>query len=132
MSNKLTEQQIADLRRQLKDRYYVMREEIRQELLDSDNEQFIDLAGRVHDLEEQSVADFLVDLKLASIDRHIEEIRNIDAALIRIAEASYGTCKDCDAAIPVERLKAYPTAMRCLACQDRYEKLPLQAARPSL
>jgi len=115
------DKQRKELKKQLKDRYFELREEIRQELLRSDEQHFIDLAGLVHDIEEESVADLLVDLDLTIVDMHIEEIRQIDAALIRMAEGSYGGCVDCGDEIPVERLKAYPIATRCRRCQVAYE-----------
>jgi DnaK suppressor protein len=71
----LIKNQIHDLKKTLDDRFFELREEIRRELLESDNQHYIDIAGRVHDLGEASVADLLVDLQLASIDRHIQEIR---------------------------------------------------------
>lgn len=118
----LTEQQLNELRRLLDDRYYQLREEVRQELLKYDDQSYQDLAGRVHDLEEASVADLLVDLQLSDLDRHIEAIRDIDAALMRIAQGTYGICIDCDQPIAYERLKAWPTARRCEPCQSQYEQ----------
>jgi DnaK suppressor protein len=128
----LTNNQIHDLKTKLDDRFFELREEIRRELLESDNQHYIDLAGRVHDLGEASVADLLVDLQLASIDRHIQEIRDIDAALMRIAAGSYGTCIDCNDSITVDRLEAYPTAKRCQPCQAGYENLYVGGGTPSL
>ncbi len=121
MEQMLTDSQLNHFKRRLKERYLALREEIRQELLASDEESYLELAGRVHDVEEAALADLLVDLNLASIDRHIQELRDIDAALIRIAEGSYGLCTDCGQPISIERLEAYPTAMRCLECQQAYE-----------
>ncbi len=118
----LTESQLLEFKMQLKDRFSDVREEIRQELLRSDDQHFIDLAGQVHDLEEESVADLLVDLNLAMIDMHIEEIRDIDASLIRIAQGGYGVCIDCGIDIAVKRLHAYLTAKRCTPCQSVYER----------
>lgn len=132
MLPELTGKQVTDLSQSLKKRFYELREEVRQELLKSDDQHFIDFAGRVHDLEEASVADLLVDLSLASIDRHIQEIRDIDAALIRIAKHSYGICTDCDLPIPTERLITQPTASRCLRCQELYEKTHATTVGPSL
>jgi RNA polymerase-binding transcription factor DksA len=117
----LTDKQRKELKQQLKDRYFELREEIRQELLRSDDQHFIDLAGLVHDIEEESVADLLVDLDLTLVDMHVEEIRQIDAALIRLAEGNYDLCVNCSGDIPVERLKACPTAKRCTPCQAAYE-----------
>jgi len=78
-----SDQQKTTFRNQLKQRFMVLREEISRELIKSDNEHYIDLAGKVYDLEEASVADLLVDLQLATIDRGVNEIRDIDAALLR-------------------------------------------------
>ena len=117
----LKEQQLLEFKTLLKKRFCDVREEIREELLRSDDQHFIDLAGQVHDLEEESVADLLVDLDLAILDMHIEEIRKIDAALIRIAKGEYGVCTDCSDEITADRLKAYPTALRCRPCQSAFE-----------
>ncbi|MFN3919863.1 MAG: TraR/DksA family transcriptional regulator [Methylohalobius sp.] len=132
MEQVLTDRQLSEFRRLLKNRYQTLREEIRAELLKSDEERYQELAGRVHDVEEAAVADLLVDLNLAGIDRHVQEIRDIDAALIRIAEGSYGICIDCEQPIGIERLKAYPTAKRCLKCQEVYERTHLSTGSPSL
>lgn len=115
------DKQLLEFKTLLKERFCDLREEIRQELLRSDDQHFIDLAGQVHDLEEESVADLLVDLNLAILDMHIEEIREIDAALIRIAQGSYGVCIDCSDEIKSDRMNACLTAQRCTPCQSAYE-----------
>lgn len=128
----ISESQLQACKRVLEQRFYALREEIREELLQSDEQPFIELAGKVHDIPDQSVAEVLVDLDHASIQRHVDEIRAIDAALLRIATGSYGTCSDCGATIAHERLQAYPTAERCHACQARYEQGHAQAGHHSL
>jgi RNA polymerase-binding protein DksA len=122
MPSILTEQQIGVLKKQLNERLAQVREEIHQELLKADNEQYSELAGRVHDPEEESVADLLVDVNLAVIDRHVQEVRDIDAALLRMVAGTYGVCIDCENPIGFERLQAYSTAKRCRQCQTLYEK----------
>ena len=47
-------------------------------------------------------------------ERH--EIRQIKEALKRIAEGTYGVCIRCGADIDPKRLKALPTATRCISC----------------
>ena len=128
----LTPNQLHDFKKKLDDRFFELRENIRLELLDSEDQHFIDLAGQVHDTGDASVADLLVDLQLASVDRHVEEIRDIDAALMRVAAGNYGVCIDCKVSIDVDRLKAYPTAKRCKPCQAGYEKLHALGNMPSL
>ncbi len=46
-----------------------------------------------------------------------EHIDQLEQALQRIDEGSYGQCEDCRAAIPTARLRAYPTATLCVACK---------------
>jgi DnaK suppressor protein len=109
-----------------------LRNEIREELLSYDNEQYRELAGAVHDSGDESVADLLVDISLASIDRHVHEINDIDAALMRIAEGRYGICIECDLPIAFKRLLAYPAAKRCIVCQTLYEKTYAAKITPDL
>jgi RNA polymerase-binding transcription factor DksA len=118
----LTQDQLREFKKILKLRYYQLREEVRLGLLESDHERYIDLAGQVHDPGGDSVADLLVDVQLASIDRDLEELREVDAALMRIARGGYGECLDCEGAIALERLRVNPSAARCRDCQVRVEK----------
>lgn len=118
----VTAKQLTELKSTLEERGRVLREEIRQELLDSDEEHYIDLAGQVHDLEEESVADLLIDLGLSIIDLHINELRDVEAALRRIHVGAYGVCIDCDDEVDLPRLRAFPTAKRCLMCQEVFER----------
>ena len=46
----------------------------------------------------------------------IQEIRQIEEALKRIAEGTYGVCTQCGADIDPKRLKALPIATRCISC----------------
>jgi len=70
------------------------------------------------------IGDERVRTGMAHVDkqRDQEELMAIDAARARIADGSYGDCIDCGQPIPFERLKAQPTALRCVPCQSRYEK----------
>jgi DnaK suppressor protein len=45
-----------------------------------------------------------------------EEIRQIDAALARIDDGSYGRCEACGAPIGSGRLEALPFATSCIDC----------------
>lgn len=111
-----------ELKELLEQRYAELREEIRQELIQSEDQHFIDLAGQVRDLQDESVADLLVDLDLALLNMHIEEVRDIDQALGRMTAGTYGHCADCKGAIGLERLRAWQTAKRCQPCQVMHEK----------
>ena len=43
-------------------------------------------------------------------------LAEIDAAVARLADASYGSCESCGRPIPLERLAARPSARRCVPC----------------
>lgn len=128
----LSTEQVQLFQQRLEQRSRELREEIRQDLLKYDNEQYIDLAGRVHDSEEESVADLLVDLNLADIDRDLQELRAVGAALLRIEQGVYGECIDCGNPIALKRLEVNPAAERCIECQAAYEQRYAQPGRPSL
>ena len=132
MTVQLTGHQINVFKTKLNDRFMAVRREISVELLRFDEGKYGDLAGRVHDTGEEALADLLVDIELASIDRHVQEIRDIDAALMRIAEGSYGKCCDCQEHIVIERLSAYPTARRCTVCQEAHDRAFAHGGQPKL
>lgn len=132
MDSSLSPQELNDLKSRLSARFDELREIIRAELIRSDDEHFQDLAGRVHDLEEESVADLLVDINLAMIDHHVQEIREVERALLRLSAGTYGRCVDCGNDIDSARLNAYPSASRCIVCQSRRESHDAQAKHPKL
>ncbi len=116
----------------LRARLAALRAEIRNALLRSDSEAYSQLAGQVHDIEEEALADLLVDVNLAEITREVAEVRDIDAALGRILTGRYGICIQCGAEIADARLQAYPTAKRCFECQRAYDRRRPSAPTPSL
>jgi DnaK suppressor protein len=50
------------------------------------------------------------------------QIANIEWALRRLQEGSYGRCADCNGEIACQRLAAIPFARRCRECQEAAEK----------
>ena len=54
---------------------------------------------------------------------YLEERAEIDHALTRIAEKSYGLCRACRQAIDSRRLEAAPAAEFCAACMETREGL---------
>lgn len=45
-------------------------------------------------------------------------LREIDQALARLADGTYGYCDDCGADIPLQRLRSLPTVPMCFACSE--------------
>jgi DnaK suppressor protein len=48
-----------------------------------------------------------------------EHLRQIDAAIRKLAEGSYGRCERCGQDIGAARLAARPAATRCMSCASR-------------
>ncbi len=91
-----------------------------------------DVAGEVADPGDASVATLFFDLGHAEVQRRIDAIRAIDAALERIEAAEYGVCIDCGGDIDYERLAVFPAAVRDIVCQTRYEKTFATQETPTL
>ena len=54
-------------------------------------------------------------------NRGKHEIEEIDAALLRIADGSYGACIECGEKIAIERLRAVPETELCVDCAAQDE-----------
>jgi DnaK suppressor protein len=96
--------------------------DIREDLEESEHQSFSDLVGEVRDSGDESNAELAAGSERAVLSRHADASNDVDGALKRITDGSYGMCIDCNGEISTERLSAYPTAKRCIACQVRYEK----------
>ena len=81
---------------------------------------YVDIDGDVAD--DEAIADTIVDTDNAIIGLHLQNARDLNAALDRIQTGVYGVCIDCGADIAYGRLNAYPTAKRCIKCQSLHEK----------
>ncbi len=122
----LSKKQLSELQQTLEGQRLQLRQDIRDELLRSEQEQYGDVAGETHDTGDESVADLLSDINTAAIGQSIRALRDVEAAQQRMHDGEYGVCEDCGIEIPFERLRANPTARRCLKDQERYEKLHAQ------
>lgn len=54
---------------------------------------------------------------LTIIENLKTELDDIDAALVQLAEGTYGICVDCGEPIPVARLEFRPNSVRCVSCK---------------
>jgi RNA polymerase-binding protein DksA len=122
----------AKLEKALRQRFTALLEEVRGDLVKSDDDRAAMLADRVRDVGDESMADLIVDLDLADTDRDLRELKDVEAALTRMRLGTYGTCMHCGGPIRVERLAAYPTAKRCQPCQAQHEKTFAQEGHASL
>ncbi len=75
----------------------------------------------VKDTVDMSLQDVSKELALRLGERESQMIADIDQALLRIEEGSYGTCARCGKLIDERRLEALPTARYDAACQALIE-----------
>ena len=52
----------------------------------------------------------------AVIGQAERQLAEVEAALDRVADGSYGTCAACRRPVPAERLEVRPTARTCVGC----------------
>lgn len=65
----------------------------------------------------EQAADLADDEALIGVDDVVrQEILQARAALKRIENGTYGICSSCGNPIDADRLKALPTALRCIKC----------------
>ena len=129
----LKQSQLDQLKLQLKSNYQDLLREVHEELENSGDQHRIDLLNREPgDSGDESMANELADINVATLDHHIRDIRDIEAAFERIREGTFGACIDCGDDIAFNRLQAYPTAKRCLVCQEKREREFVQEGHPKM
>lgn len=62
------------------------------------------------------------ELDLLLTDREKQKLKQIDDALDRIEDETYGLCEECGAKIPRGRLKVMPFAKHCVDCKEALER----------
>jgi RNA polymerase-binding transcription factor DksA len=128
----LTTQQTKELNGLIAERRDALVSELREDASKARAERYGEVAGEVPDTGDESVAALIADLDQAEWGRDIEELRGLDAARERIANSEYGVCVDCGHDIGFDRLRATPSAIRCIHCQTRREKTFAGPGTPTL
>lgn len=113
---------LAELRQVLATRREALASEIHDQLTQSGATDAAGLINQLAATDDDAIADYLAEFDLAMLARDIREMRDVDAALARIDDGSYGVCADCGETIRSARLRAFPVAKRCIACQTAREK----------
>lgn len=88
---------------------------------DDDDSELSSAAG------DQHLADHASEMLDREVDESLEDnaeqiVHEIDVALGRIEDGTYGTCGRCGQAIPEERLDAVPYATLCVSCKRVEER----------
>lgn len=75
------------------------------------------------DMGDLSQLDLNEDIDYALLNMQIERLREVEDALDRLEEGTYGICEDCGVSINLERLKVLPFTTYCVQCQEKREQM---------
>jgi DnaK suppressor protein len=122
MTSGLKPEERTQIEAALRERRSALQQEVRTQLDGSDDDRVVGLRRRIEENDDWGVADGLAELDIAGVRHTMAEVAAVEAALARLAAGTYGECEDCADPIAIARLLAYPTALRCIACQQLYEQ----------
>jgi len=128
----LTDSQRDELKNMIDGRREALAAEIRSGYARSRSDSFGAIAGEAPDTGDEALASLVADTENAETNRDVRELRELEAAVQRIENGTYGSCAECGDDIPFERLRAYPGAIRCIACQTMHEKTYSHPSEPTL
>ncbi len=117
MEQKLSNEDLAQLEQALIQRRDTLRGELKDE-----KKTFVPTESASQDIELSYVAGLDREVE-AELDYHRDtELHDVEFALERIKNGRYGTCHECGEHINKDRLKAFPTARRCIKCKQLFEQ----------
>jgi DnaK suppressor protein len=120
-----SEEQI-DRRKRLRDMLLQKREEIQariaEELGEKMTEDIASTLGPALDEGDLSTLEVGRDLDYALLTMYTKTLQNVEHALERLEEGSYGICEECGREIGEKRLQAMSFARYCVNCQREKEK----------
>jgi len=128
----LSSQQTRQLERNLMARRGSLLTEAHEELTRATEQSYAAIAGEVPDFGDQATAASLSDYDNVIARRHVEVIKEIDDALVRIKARRFGRCVECGTEVGFPRLRAFPTARRCVPCQTQHERTFAGSATPTM
>ena len=81
-----------------------------------------DISANSTHMADQGTDNFDRELALNLASSRQESLYDIEDAIRRVDEGTYGACETCGGAIELPRLQALPFATKCMACQNAAER----------
>ena len=81
-----------------------------------------DNSGDFTSYAESGTDNFELETALNIASGESDGLVNVNEALQRIHDGTYGVCPSCDKPIPKRRLEVFPSAKFCVICQGEIEK----------
>lgn len=63
------------------------------------------------------------EVAIRNLDRESKLLKEVEAALKRLDEGTFGVCLRCEEEIPEKRLRALPWAAYCVSCQEAIDRM---------
>jgi RNA polymerase-binding transcription factor DksA len=70
----------------------------------------------VEDREERGADNYCVETTVGLVENVDARLREVNAALERIDDGTFGKCEECAQELSIDRLQAVPFARRCVKC----------------
>ena len=81
-----------------------------------------DISGYTYHMADVATDNYDREFSLGLASGERKSIYELDDALKRIEEGTFGICDDCKSSITKIRLRAVPSARLCIKCQQKREK----------
>lgn len=101
-----------------------LKEKIRSTLPKPADETTLERTGLAQDEVDVATAAAEDQLNHTMHERYLQELRQAEAARERAASGLLDCCSECGGEIGYDRLRAQPSAVRCVECQSRHERKP--------
>lgn len=106
----------------IKDMLLTMREDLVREIARRSRAATGETAPDIGDILDSVSEERTRELDMILTDREKQKLKQIDDALDRIEENTYGLCEECGVKIPRARLKVVPFAKYCVECKEIIER----------
>lgn len=81
-----------------------------------------DMSGYTYHMADVATDNYDREFSLGLASNERKSLYELDDALKRIEDETFGFCDDCKGSIAKMRLKAVPSARLCIKCQEKREK----------
>lgn len=126
MKKKLTKKELSEFKRIIFKRKEEIDDEIKHisedTLKKSQKDASGDISGYTYHMADVATDNYDREFSLGLVSNDRKSLYELEDALKRVEDGSYGICQECKSFIAKTRLKAVPQARLCVKCQQKKEK----------
>ncbi len=126
MKKKLTKKELSEFKKIIFKRKEEIDDEIKHisedTLKKSQKDASGDISGYTYHMADVATDNYDREFSLGLVSNDRKSLYELEDALKRVEDGSYGICQECKSFIAKTRLKAVPQARLCVKCQQKREK----------